>query len=285
MTNEDTTRYLGNDDDRTVIIPQPGGRGPSAPTPPPLGSASGGQTPGELAMAGINPLAAAAAPLLSLVPYISNLVAHDDVTRLREQALSHIRTFENEARARNIPPETSNTARYILCTVLDETVLNTIWGSASVWGNQTLLSTLYKDTSGGERFFAILDQLLRHPSPDLDLLELAYLCISLGFQGQYRVIDRGQEQLEQLRNVVFEQIRRKRGEHALELSPHWESSAGSQGPLRRYIPPWVVFAVTGALLATIFLGFSAVLEDTAEPTLNSLQELGTPSTTVLPATE
>ncbi|WP_206197454.1 type IVB secretion system protein IcmH/DotU, partial [Pseudomonas viridiflava] len=78
-------------------------------------------------------------------------------------------------------------ARYVLCTVLDEAVLTTAWGSSSNWSTMSLLSHFHQETFGGEKFFQLLERLGSNPARHLHLLELMYLCLALGLKGKYRV--------------------------------------------------------------------------------------------------
>jgi len=184
--------------------------------------------------------------------------------------LEKIKAYENNARAAGIETDINYTARYVICTFIDEAVLNTIWGSDSPWTRQSLLSTLHNEANGGETFFVIIDRLLQDPNGNIDLLELMFICISLGFKGRYAVMDRGYEKLEELRNVVFNHIRRRRGDFPQALSPHWQSQSDIKKPLRNYVPLWVVTAVASALLLVIFLGFTLVLDETMDPVYESL---------------
>lgn len=265
------------DQDTTIVIPKPGGRGRvpfAAPPLPPVSAET--RSHEQLAVTGVNPLVSAATSLLILSTHLRDRIAHQDIVSLRQHILAEIKAFENEARAHGIDRDIVYTCRYVLCTLLDETVLNTVWGSNSTWGNKSLLSTLYNERLGGERFFVILNELLRDPDANLDLLELMYICVSLGLKGQYRVIARGQEKLDELRTSVFEHIRRRRGEFTLELSPTWDAGTHRGGALQRYVPLWVLFAVAGALLLTIFMGFTVVLENTVEPAYEALGRMGNP---------
>lgn len=268
------------DDDKTIFIPRPSGRGPAsmAPSPPspPTPANFINQDQQEYVASGVNPLVSAASALLALPHQLLTIISHHDVAGLRNQVLEEIKTFENNARTMGIDTDTTYACRYVLCTFIDEAVLNTIWGSSSSWSNQSLLSTLHNETSGGETFFVILDKLLKDPNANLDLIELMFICISLGFKGSYAVMDQGYEKLEQLRNTVFEHIRRRRGEFPQELSPHWQSQSGQRSSLRNYIPLWVVVAVASALLLVIFIGFSLILNETSEPVYEALESIGKP---------
>lgn len=276
---KDNTEYPG-DINKTIFIPRPGGRGPAAATPmppstPPPPAPSFDSREYQTALpSGGNPLISASTELVALPTQFLTMVEHHDVAGLRKQVLEEIREFENKARTLGINPDVINTCRFVLCTFIDEAVLNTVWGSSSAWANQSLLSTLHNEVSGGETFFVILDRLLRDPNGSVDLLELMFLCISLGFKGRYTVMDRGHEKLEDLRNMVFEHIRRRRGEVPPELSPHWQSQSNQRASLRHYVPLWVVVAVAGALLLAIFVGFTMVLHETTNPVHEALEDIG-----------
>jgi len=284
-----------DDNERTIFIPKPSGRGPapmepavprpsqpSSPPPPQYAPDYGYSTQQEFTPSGINPLVSAAAMLIALPARLLTMSTHHDIEGLRNQVLAEIKAYENKARLVATDPNVSYTARYALCAFIDEAVLNTIWGSDSSWNSQSLLSTLHNETSGGETFFVILDRLLKDPNADLDLLELMFICISLGFKGRYAVMDRGHEKLEELRNIVFEHIRQRRGEFPQELSPHWQSPSGQNTSLRNFVPLWVVGAVAGALLLAIFLGFTLVLNETVEPVYNALETISQPASLDIP---
>lgn len=285
MANNDSG--YPDDADKTIFIPKPGGRGPasSSPLPPqtsqtpqpaPLPADFGTPVLQDLIPSGINPLVSAAAGLVALPTQLLAMTSHNDTVGLRNQVLEEIKAFENKARMMGIDPDVTYTTRYLLCAFIDEAVLNTIWGSSSTWSSQSLLSTLHAETSGGETFFVILDRLLKDPNANIDLLELMFIFLSLGFKGRYAVMNQGQEKLEELRNIVYEQIRRRRGEFPQELSPHWQSQSNQRTSLRNYVPLWVVIAVAGALLMAIFIGFTVVMDETADPVYQALESIGSP---------
>jgi len=160
----------------------------------------------------------------------------------------------------------------VLCTTLDEVVLNTPWGRASEWSESSLLITFHNETWGGEKFFELLDSILLDPRKNLDLLELMYLCLAFGFQGRYRLLDNGRSRLEEQRERAYNAIRTARGEFERELSPHWRGSAQEQNPLIRYVPLWVVAAVAATLLLVAYALFSWLLNRASDPVFTALSD-------------
>ncbi len=277
MTIEDPFATENGDDDggRTIVRPAPGGRrsgsnpGP-APVPRPP-SRPPAETPATVpSNVGLNPLEAAAVPLLSLIMRLKNTPTHPDPERLRSKMIEEIKAFTNNARNQGIHEKVVFRARYVLCTTLDEVVLNTPWGRASEWSETSLLITFHNETWGGEKFFELLDAILPDPRKNLHLLELMYLCLAFGFQGRYRLLDNGRSRLDEQRERTYNAIRTARGEFERELSPHWRGVVDQRNPLSRYVPLWVVAAVAAALLLLAYAIFNWLLNNASDPVLTAL---------------
>jgi type VI secretion system protein ImpK len=272
----------GADESRTVLRPMPGGAraggAPPAPRPPPAPAPDLGLGPGGVATAAplpgprgsLNPLQTAAGTLLALLSRLRTAPSHPDPDRLRSQLVAEMKGFEERARASGIAVETVLRARYVLCTVLDEAVLNTPWGATSLWRTHSLLTTFHNDTWGGEKFFVLLKECAQDPATHLHLLELMYVCLALGFQGRYRVLERGTQQVEELRERLYQIIRTQRGQFERELSPRWAGITDRRNRLMRFVPLWVVGAVAAVLLLGLFVGLSFSLNAASDPVFSQL---------------
>ena len=247
--------------DRTVIMPVPGGRAaPPPPAPPPLAPSEPSPAFDEPPVqSGLNPLVAAANPLLNMIPQLRSSVEHPNPPALRQGLAQGIRTFEAQARAAGASPEHIVAARYALCTVIDETAAGTPWGASGAWAQQGLLALFHNETSGGEKFFQLLARLVDNPQANLHVIELMYVCLQLGFEGRYRVADGGLRQLEAIRRRVLMVIRKERGEYERDLSASWRGIAALPQSRLGWLPPWVVVAVAAVILVAIYLGFSLTL--------------------------
>lgn len=268
----------GDNGGHTIIRPAPGGRrSGSSPTPAPAPRSPGpplDEAPVTVPFGvGLNPLEAAAAPLLSLIMRLKNTPTHPDPERLRLKMIEEIKAFTHNAGNQGIHEKIVFRARYVLCTTLDEVVLNTPWGRASEWSENSLLVTFHKETWGGEKFFELLDTILPDPRKNLHLLELMYLCLAFGFQGRYRLLDDGRSRLEEQRERAYNAIRTARGEFERELSPHWRGVVNQRNPLIRYVPLWVVAAVAAALLLMAYAIFNWRLNNASDPVLTALSSI------------
>jgi len=264
----------GDSGERTIIRPVPGGRRPGQgePSPPRPAPAPPEETVVPSGV-GLNPLEAAAAPLLSLVMRLKNTPSHPDPERLRQRMIEEMKAFTANAREAGIDEKTVFRARYVLCTTLDEVILNTPWGRASEWSESSLLITFHNEAWGGEKFFELLDSIILDPRKNLHLLELMYLCLAFGIQGRYKLLENGRSRLEEQRERAYNAIRTARGEFERELSPHWRGILDQSNPLIRYVPLWVVAAVAAALLLLAYAIFSWLLNNTSDPVLTALADV------------
>ena len=97
------------DEDRTVFMPTPGGRmatpapvpvRPVAPEPPE-------RFDGRAVTSGLNPLVAAANPLLNVIPQLRGSLEHPNPNGLRDSLAQGVREFEARARAAGASTETA----------------------------------------------------------------------------------------------------------------------------------------------------------------------------------
>ncbi|NRR31416.1 type VI secretion system protein TssL [Oxalobacteraceae bacterium] len=281
------------DSERTILVPKPGGRraaGAAAPAPTaPPAAAPPPEAPGNYANydamlaplaaapgvvgGAINPLVGAANALLDLVVPLRIMASHPNVEGLRQQLVAAIKKFEADARLARVEQEAIAVARYSLCTFLDETISSTPWGASGVWASRSLLVSFHNEAFGGEKFFIILQRLCQAPRANLHVLELMYLCLALGLEGRYRVLDGGRAQLDTLRERLQQLIRKERGPYEEDLSLRWRGSTDKRPGLMRLIPVWVIAVIAGIILLALHLGFSFLLNRASDPVYAGLQRI------------
>lgn len=229
--------------------------------------------PAEVFNISLNPLVAAASSLLSEVVRLKHSPEGEDFQTLHKRLTGAIKLFEHRALHDGCENSQVMATRYVLCTVLDEAVVTTPWGNESEWSQMSLLSSFHNETFGGEKFFQLLERLSRNPVKHLSMLELLYLCLSLGFEGKYRVLPRGMLELEAVRDSLYRQIRQMRGDVPRELSPHWEGLKDTRRRLVRIVPWWMVGLFTLVCLGVMYSGFAWVLSEQRSTVLQPYQSL------------
>lgn len=131
--------------------------------------------------------------LLTKTLKISMLSEPEDLTVFREQLIHCINDIKAQATELTYPIAVIDKLCFLYAVVLDEFIIYTEWGEKRGWENKTLLSELFGMRNGGELFFSVAEKAARQPHKLIDLLEIIYLFLNIGFKGQYR--DSGAEQL------------------------------------------------------------------------------------------
>jgi type VI secretion system protein ImpK len=102
-----------------------------------------------------------------------------------------------------------------------------------------------------------------------------YLCLALGLEGRYRVIDNGRSQLDALRERLQQLIAQQRPPVEAELSPHWQGAGGKGEPLWRMVPVWIVAASAAVLLVVVQMFLGHRLGAQSDPVFASLLSMKT----------
>jgi type VI secretion system protein ImpK len=251
--------FAFDDDDRTVLRPsgrsnvgagmgQAAGQAPNMASPRQFAHALPG-------LGGINQLEKAASRLLPLLLTIRNSTTHPNPEQLRNKLIQELSEFKQQAHSVLNDSKKVTQASYVMCTVLDDAAMNTPWGHQANWAQHNLLATFHNEVIGGERFFALLKGLGKNPRDNIDLLELMYVCLSLGYEGTYRIAQNGQNTLSKVRTWLYEIIVSVRSTPDKALSLHWQGSGVQESKLPKLTVLWVIGAGALALTSLVYLGY------------------------------
>jgi type VI secretion system protein ImpK len=203
-----------------------------------------------------NPLLEAARPLLRALCDMPEYLEDGAIAVLRSMLEQEVRTFQKLCEQANIRRDHVLGARYCLCTALDESAMQTLWGKAGKgslgkWTTDGLTTTFHEDRDGGDKVYYLIGRLMTEPKEHLDLLEVIYRILGLGFEGRFRVEADGRRKHDAVRQRIYTEITTQRGPVPVALSPHWEGDNGRRGGSFYEFPVWI----TAAVLSLILLGF------------------------------
>ncbi|MEM9552338.1 MAG: type IVB secretion system protein IcmH/DotU, partial [Pseudomonadota bacterium] len=184
--NDDDPFGLENDAGRTRIRPV------NRPRPVMTGRAGTDQAaradaaPARIqqSRAGDNELVSAFSVPIGLAPELERAHPPENPEVLRARLHENLVFSRDLAVSKGLALPRADQAAWFVAALLDDIVMNTPWGGSSSWPNQPLVTQLSGDVDAGERFFTNLDELMRFPDRDRDMLELAFYCLSLGFRGR-----------------------------------------------------------------------------------------------------
>jgi len=267
--------------ERTIIKPSAGRPAMAQPGMPAPQGAMPAQPMGReaplameaLTAASLNPLVAVALPLLTSAPRIRHSTQHSNPAGLKQALAEGVQAFEAKAREQGLPNEQVIAARYILCTLLDESASSTPWGGSGAWSSHSLLVQFHNESWGGEKLFQLLAKLADNVPANRNLLELLYVVLAFGFEGRYRVIDNGRAQLDGVRSRLAQMLRPPQAPDSA-LSPRWQG-APVDGKLQRGWPVWVIASAVGVLLLGVFLALRLGLSNASDRAFNALRGFDT----------
>jgi type VI secretion system protein ImpK len=292
-TGRENDPFAAFESERTVIKPgagraRPPGAAPAGAAPQGAGGApAGGAKEAPLALdalmtANLNPLVAAAAPLLSAAPRIRSMAQHPNPVGLKDALADGVRKFEAQARAEGLPNEQVIAGRYILCTLLDESAASTPWGGSGVWANQSLLVQFHNETWGGEKIFQLMSKLAENVGANRNLLELLYVVLAFGLEGRYRVVSDGKAQLDSVRVRLSQMLKQQRGGAGdRALSPRWEGVPAKVARLGEGVPMWVVMSLAALLLLGAYVALRFSINGHSDTVFSTLRGLDVKSAPVV----
>lgn len=300
--------------ERTIIQPNPGGRRPLPPRPvatpmamPPAQPAAPANPAGTVDWAGSyepvpqpsmpapqprqqpgqamilkrdvpvapneNILVEAAGPILLLLGRLRASLMHARFADLMDQVAAAIEAFEKQVRAEGVSAETARDATYALAATADDIVQNIPSEDRPIWTQYSMLSRFFGERVGGVRFFELLDKAKADPLGNFDLLELMYVCLSVGFQGIHRTASGGAAALQSTQRNLYEILRRVRARSTLDLSPHWQGQDIPAPQARFRVPLWSIAALAAVVLAGAYIAFRLLLGGASDSVAGEVRRL------------
>jgi len=218
-----------------------------------------------------NPILDAATALVMMAGQLRSAAAPKNSTHFSQLLIDTVREFDRDILHTQLRHETALVARYILCSTIDESVLSTSWGISCGWAHRSLLRLFHNEANGGDRFFALLEHAISRQQECRDLLELFYLCLSVGFEGRLHLDPRGHDKIETLRIQLYRMLYREQ-QRCSELASHWrpQTAAGNAQLPRNY---WRTLAITAAITASSFCGLRLWLDIGTDKATDTLQRV------------
>jgi type VI secretion system protein ImpK len=231
---------------------------------PPPDSPQGGRGPKpRLTRAHANPLIVAFSSLLELAPELERASPPANAEALRLRLQDNLIDARDASIGMGVPMTRANQAAWFVAALIDDIALNTPWGGHSSWPRQPLVVGLSGEVDAGTKFFDRLEELLRYPNRDPEMLELGFHCLNLGFRGKHRVQGRtGDSALLAMRSAIARAIRNPEAETA-DLSPNWQGVVAPDEKPRFAVPLWTIGLAAVAIMTATYMGLGIQLSNKA----------------------
>ncbi len=228
------------------------------------------------AKSGLNPLVDAASYLFSVIGKLKQIQAYTQLNKLQQELMQEVNTFTDAVKSQDDNSEYAIVCRYVVCATLDDIIANTEWGSQGVWDQYSILAAFNQDVQHQDKFFTIMERALKEPVLYIDLMELMYLCLSMGYKGRYRATEHSQYQLEQITNNLYKHIRANRGSFSKTLSPTPLKASGAKAVIRNKTSFLFIFIVTACIVMAIFIGLGYLMDVISNEAYKNLASVTNP---------
>ncbi|VVC76674.1 hypothetical protein AQUSIP_19980 [Aquicella siphonis] len=226
--------------------------------------------------AGLNPIVDAAGYLFSVIGKLKQIKTYRQLNKLQSELIQEINAFQESVKTQGYSAEYVIVCKYILCATLDEIICNTPWGGQGQWDAYCLLAAYNQDTHHQDKFFTIMERAIKEPALYIDLMELMYLCLSMGYKGQYRATEHSQYQLEQVTNSLYKHIRAYRGSFSKILSPtpFKTPKPAAKSASRQPISLTFVAIITACVIMTIFVSLGYLMDVISNEAYKNIARFG-----------
>lgn len=224
--------------------------------------------------AGLNPLVDTASYLFSVIGELKQLQSYRRLKKLQGDLIREINHFQKAIIHHGYNMEYIAICRYIICAMFDDIIIHSSWGTGQ-WEHYSLLAAYNQDLQHQDKFFAILERTIKEPTLYIDLMEFMYICLSMGYKGQYRGSEFNQYQLEQITNNLYKHIHAHRGSYSKILSPtpfksyqNSTSIASQKGWSFNF-----VLILTAGLIMAIFISLGYLMEVISNESYKSITQI------------
>ncbi|MBA3662505.1 MAG: DotU family type IV/VI secretion system protein [Gammaproteobacteria bacterium] len=230
--------------------------------------------------AGLNPLVDAANYFFSITGKLKQLKSYRKLNKLQNELMQEINSFQETAQSHGYNSEYTIVCRYLLCATFDDVIANTPWGGQDQWEPYSLLAAFKQHTYHQDKFFNILERAVKEPAIYIDMMELIYICLSMGYKGQYRATEHSQYQLEQITNNLYKHIRAYRGSFSKALSPTpLKTKSVSKVAEKRNTHPLFILFVSACVVMAIFISLGYLMDVISNEAFKNIKQIQTPVST------
>lgn len=176
--------------------------------------------------------------------------------------------FERKAFDNKISMKIVSESKFALAVFIDETVLTSLWPGRMQWMSNPLQVKYFGEHLGGELFYKKLKKFRVMGEHYLNLVELYYVCLQLGFEGMYRL--GGDDKLMMLQVDLKSQLETGRDDLSSEISPSGLPRNNLVTKISNEFPYWVIISITLSIMFVTYLSYKSLINSYSE---NAIYEI------------
>jgi type VI secretion system protein ImpK len=212
-----------------------------------------------------NTLVAAAGPILSLLERLCLSPSLPPIENIRDNIEHELRAFQSKLDASKYQSDLIKISHYVLSATIDELLGKSY---LRVYSQAAEFKSLTPLTSDGaqpqQRFFEILNYIKERPNQYLDLIELLYFCLIVGFEGEYHLKADGRQVLDNTIEDLYQIIQQYRFNKSHRL---FNDNPIPKSIKKNYKAAIVAAVIAISVIVCAFLTSQILLENKAKTVL------------------
>ncbi|MCH9689083.1 MAG: type IVB secretion system protein IcmH/DotU [Gammaproteobacteria bacterium] len=208
----------------------------------------------------------AASSLFSLLERLGVSQSLPPIQSVRSNLDHELKAFRSRLISFECADELAVIAQYLLNATIDELLGKNYLRVFEKAAEFSAFTPSSADNIGPEkRFFELVDYIQSSPNQYLDLIELAYYCLILGFEGEHHMGVTGRQTLDNLIEALHELIQKHRVQKPVQL---FSTPKPPESEMTIDHKPWIKTTVLGiAVLFGTYVLSQVVLEHKAQTIL------------------
>lgn len=208
---------------------------------------------------------------LTLILHLRSTDNYGEESILRSKIQSILYKLENDAKNNSYHIDFIEYVKFALVAFLDETIISSNWREKDKWRANPMQFTLYQRYDAGEEFFKKLDFLKSDIRTYNEVVQVYYMCMTLGFKGQYQLHD--PEKLKSLIQEVYTLLSLNSSMSSTQITPRVYPKEEILEMVSKELPAWVIGAVAVGLALIIYVVFVVISNNGANRITEHLQGL------------
>lgn len=196
---------------------------------------------------------------------------YGDARVLRKRVMELLDDFERLALTSSIEQSMVQSAKFAIVAFIDETIIGSEWENKVEWLAEPLQLKLFNSFNAGEKFFTRLEQLKQRQRENAEVIEVYFLCLSLGYRGKYQL-----ETPEQVRTIIdnlHQDLNQYLGKPPKLISPNGQPHDEIINVVKERIPAWVIVVTTFSIGFFFYIIMSFIISSNAEAVIETIKEL------------
>ena len=212
-----------------------------------------------------NVMMAHAAPVLAMAAALQSGRWQVTMGEFHRRAKDAIAVFDAAIQPA-YPEGVRQRAKYALCATIDDIAQNLpgVGGGGAQWAQRNMVVTFFRENIAGDRFWDFVNEVLREPARNRDLIELFHACLAAGFEGRTRAMPDGHSKKQQVMASLIAALEHIRSLSQSELVGHWRGATAPRQPNNFWSIIGLAAAAAAGLCFLIYLVFFVTLMLTGE---------------------